>query len=94
MSRPSGKSRSRARRETRWEEKRQAAQRRRLLVILGSAVAIAIAVVVVLILANRPESRATPMVTAEALAAGVATNGRVMGDSAAPVTVVEWGDYQ
>ena len=79
-------------------------QRRHLLTILGAAVVAAVAVAVVLIVLN---SRQDAEVTGNTVDAGnglrapaneidngVARDGRVLGDPAAPVVVVEYADYQ
>ncbi len=71
----------------------QAARRKRLSWLIGAVVA-AVVVAGVLILVNRPQSGGSPIVTAAPLPASIAFSGRTMGDPAAPVSVVEWGDYQ
>ena len=76
---------------------RQARQRR--LTLIGGAVGAAALLALVLVLVNLPnDSEADanlPAVVPVAEAyAGVPQDGRSLGDSNAPVTVVEYGDYQ
>jgi protein-disulfide isomerase len=74
----------------------RAARRRRLLVV-GGAVGLALVLALVLILVNLPDDSDAPL-PAVAVAAepypGVPTEGRSLGDPNAPVTVIEFGDYQ
>jgi protein-disulfide isomerase len=79
-------------------------QRRQLLTILGAAVAAAVAVAVVLIVLNSREGDEVTGNTVDAgnglrapaneIDGGIARNGRLLGDPAAPVVVVEYADYQ
>jgi hypothetical protein len=74
----------------------RAARRRGRLRLLGGAVAVALVLAVGLIALNRPGGG--PELPAIAAVASpypdLPAEGRVLGDPAAPVTVVEWGDYQ
>jgi protein-disulfide isomerase len=81
--------------ERRIQERRAAQYRRRL--VFGGAVAVAVVAAVVLILITRGgngESNLPPVVAGATIDASIPQNGRVLGDPNAPVTVVEWGDYQ
>jgi protein-disulfide isomerase len=80
--------------ERRRQERRAAQQRR--LVFFGGAVALAIVAALVLILANRADDRGTfaAVVAAAPLESGIAAEGTIIGDPEAPVTVIEYGDYQ
>jgi len=71
----------------------QAARRKKLSWLIGAIVA-AVVVAGVLILVNRPQSGGSPIVTAAPLPASIAFSSATMGDPEAPVSVVEWGDYQ
>lgn len=77
----------------------QSAKRRRQMLLIGSAVGIALLVFAGLVYLNRDESGGNadePI----ALPASIEQNndvpkqGNVLGNADAPVTVVEWGDYQ
>jgi protein-disulfide isomerase len=85
------------RREQR-EQRRVAAiqrqQRQRRLQILGGVVALAVVVAVILIALNRPATTGDLAILPSPIPAGVATDGRQLGDPGAPVTIVEYGDYQ
>jgi protein-disulfide isomerase len=72
------------------------ARRRRLRVITAGLGAVAILVAAVIALAHRPGSSndIPPFELVEQAYAGVPMSGRTLGNSAAPVTVVEYGDYQ
>jgi sugar phosphate permease len=71
------------------------ARRRRLLSLLGGAVIVALAIVVALIVINRPNNSGLPPIQPAAEThPNIPTSGRTMGNQSAPVTVVEWGDYQ
>jgi protein-disulfide isomerase len=76
------------------EQARQAARRRMLLV--GGAVAAAVVLAVVLILLNLPgnDDDHPDVVAVADPHPGVQADGRALGDPNAPVTVVEYGDYQ
>ena len=94
MSERPARSSKRSGRVARREAEERAAQRRRRFLVLGGAVVLAIAVVAVLILANRPADEPAELLVANAIDDAIPTDGRALGDAAAPVTVVEWGDYQ
>ncbi len=70
------------------------AARRKQLTWLVAAVAAALVVAVLLILVNRPRDAAAPIQLAAPLPASIPLDGTVMGDPAAPLSFVEWGDYQ
>jgi protein-disulfide isomerase len=76
------------------EQARQAARRRMLLV--GGAIAAAVVLAVVLIVLNLPgdEGDHPDVVAVTDPHPGVQADGRTLGDPNAPVTVVEYGDYQ
>jgi protein-disulfide isomerase len=80
--------------ERRLQEHRAARQRR--LMFFGGAVAIAIVVAAILILVNRDDGDSSfPTVVAAAATDGnIPFDGTTLGDPNAPVTVVEYGDYQ
>lgn len=80
----------RAQRKVAQEE---AARRQRLLTIVGGAVAIVVvALLVFFVFVRKP---ATPTVAiADPIDPGIPAAGRTLGNPDAPVTVVEWGDYQ
>ena len=85
-----------SRRAERRIQERRAAQQRRL-GFFGGAVAVAIVAAAVLMLINRGGDGGGDLpsvVAGAAIDASVPQNGRVLGDPNAPVTVVEWGDYQ
>lgn len=89
-------SRSESRRAQRVIQARQA-KRKRLLTIIGGAVGAALLVVLLLVLFNRDTSGPAadePVEEAPEIAADVPKDGRTMGDPNAPVTVVEYGDFQ
>jgi hypothetical protein len=71
----------------------QAAKRQRLMTIVGGVVAIAVvALLVFFVFVRKP---GTPSVEIAApLDPGIPAAGRTLGNPDAPVTVVEWGDYQ
>lgn len=75
----------------------QRAKRRRMITIIGSVVGAAVVIAGLLFLFSRdPEPAAAdePVVSAPAPAVEVPTEDRAKGDSNAPVTVVEYGDFQ
>jgi protein-disulfide isomerase len=75
----------------------QRAAKNRRLTILGSIAAVAIVVAGALILAGRDGGRGgLPAIKAAAaeINSSIPQNGRVLGDPNAPVTVIEYGDYQ
>jgi protein-disulfide isomerase len=79
--------------ERRIQEHRSAQQRR--LWFFGGAVAIAVVAASVLILANKGGGSSLPIVVAAApLENGIPADGTTMGDPSAPITVVEYGDFQ
>lgn len=81
--------------ERRLQEQRAAKQRR--LFFFGGAVAIAIVIAAVLILVNRDDDSGSsfPAVAAAAVTdANIPFDGTTLGDPNAPVTVIEYGDYQ
>jgi protein-disulfide isomerase len=80
--------------ERRLQQRRAAQQRRRW--FFGGAVAIATVVALVLILASREDDgRAFAAVVAAApLESGIVAEGTIIGDPDAPITVIEYGDYQ
>ncbi len=83
----------RADRAARRAAARAADQRRRLRRGLGIALLVAVAAAGGLIFASR-FGGADDLVVADSLPASVPREGRIMGDPTAPVTLVEWGDYQ
>jgi protein-disulfide isomerase len=80
--------------ERRLHEQRAAKQRR--LYFFGGAVAVAIVVAVILILVNRDDGNSSfpAVVSAASTNANIPFDGTTLGDPNAPVTVVEYGDYQ
>ncbi len=87
---------SKPKRKTRAQVRAEAeSARKRRLLMIGGAVALAALVAGVLIWTNR-ESSDLPSLQAADVAAfeGVPADGRVLGDPNAPVTLVEYGDYQ
>ena len=80
-------------RARRKAEAEQAARRRQMLWVVG-AVAVALIVAAGLIFVNRPRDAGAPIVAAEPIPASIALTGLTMGESNAPLNVVEWGDYQ
>lgn len=75
----------------------QKARRRRMLTIIGSVVGAAVLIAGLLFLFSRePEPAAAdePVVSAPAPQIEVPTEGRTKGNPDAPVTVVEYGDFQ
>jgi hypothetical protein len=88
--------RAESRRAQRVIQARQA-KRKRMLTIIGSIVGAAVIIAGLLFLFNRePEPAAAdePVVSAPAPAIEVEKEGRFKGDPEAPVTVVEFGDFQ
>ncbi|MFM9107068.1 MAG: hypothetical protein ACKOWF_10270 [Chloroflexota bacterium] len=73
-------------------EQEQASKRRTWLVAGGAAAAIAAVALLAFLFTRKPDVE--PVAVAPAMEAGIAFAGRTMGDPDAPVTVVEWGDYQ
>jgi len=75
----------------------QKARRRRMLTIIGGVVGGAVIVSGLLFLFTRdpePAGADEPVVSAPAPAIDVPKEGLTKGDQNAPVTVVEYGDYQ
>jgi hypothetical protein len=70
----------------------QARKRRTLFIAGGAVAAAALAALLILIFSRQPQM--PPVAVAPEIAEGVAYSGRTMGNPDAPVTVVEWGDYQ
>ena len=67
------------------------ARRQRLLSLLGGSVVIALAMI------SEPQPRNSglpPIQPAPETHPNIPTSGRTLGNPSAPVTVVEWGDYQ
>jgi len=88
--------RAESRRAQRVIQARQA-RRKRLLTILGSIVGGAVLIVLLVILFTREDEGSeadAPVVSAPPPAIEVETEGRFKGDPNAPVTVVEFGDFQ
>jgi protein-disulfide isomerase len=82
------------RRVARREIAERQSKRRRQLMVVG---AISIAVIIALALIIIPQlgkDGLGEIKTADASAAGLPSNGNVLGDPSAPVKVVEWGNYQ
>lgn len=89
-------SRSESRRAQRVIQQRQQ-KRRKLITYVGGAVAVAVVAVALLILFSRDSSSSAanePIADAPTLPTDVPLEGRSMGDPNAPVTFIEWGDYQ
>jgi hypothetical protein len=90
----------RGERPSRRTERRIAAERaakRRRYAFFGGAIVLAVVVAIVLIAVNRDkgsDSNLPSIAAAPALDTSIPTDGRTMGDPNAPVTFVEWGDYQ
>jgi protein-disulfide isomerase len=87
-----------ARRRKAQERQRE---RRRILILASAGVLLLVAVVVAAVLTqggsdDDPESSSIlpAVVGAEPLDATIPQDGRTMGDPNAPLTMVEWGDYQ
>lgn len=72
------------------------ARRNRLLLKIGGAASIAVLAVVALIVINnaRDDNTISALVVPTPSAIQVPTDGRTKGDPDAPVTIVEWADYQ
>ena len=87
---PARRGSGRARRKAAQEQ----ATRRRQFLWLGGAIGAAVLVAIVLILLNRPQSAGAPIVAAAPLPASIPVNGTTMGAANAPISIVEWGDYQ
>jgi len=83
-----------SRRQQRKIEQQKAAQRKRLLQI-GGIVAAALIVVGLVVLFTRPDGSALPAVVAVAAPdAAIPQEGLFIGSADAPVTIIEYGDYQ
>ena len=85
-----------SRRAERRAQAEQQAKRRRF-AIVGGAIGLALVAALVLILVAHFTSGSGSngtITVAEGAPTGVPTNANTMGDPNAPVTVVEWGDYQ
>jgi protein-disulfide isomerase len=87
-----------SRRAERRIQERRAAHQRRLFFFAGAIVVAVVAVVVLILVSGGGgdgESSDLPaVVAAPAIDASIPQDGRVLGDLNAPVTVVEWFDYQ
>jgi protein-disulfide isomerase len=96
MSQPTPKQeRRRSNREQRRLAQEQQARRQRQLRLLAGVVAVAVIAAVVLIFLNRPRDTGGDLaIIASPIPAEVAEDGRLLGDPEAPVTIVEYGDYQ
>jgi len=95
---PSRSSQRQSRRAERRAAQERQARRQRLLLV-GGAVALALIVGLGLILlpnltGGGSSASNSNIQIAEGAPTGVPTSDRTMGDPNAPVTVVEWGDYQ
>jgi protein-disulfide isomerase len=82
----------RARRKAAQEQ----AARRQQFIWLGGAIAVALVVALVLILLNRPQAQdiGATIVAAAPLPPAIPATGSILGAADAPVSIVEWGDYQ
>jgi protein-disulfide isomerase len=87
---PARRTSGRARRKAAQEQ----AARRKQLLWLGGAIGAAVLVAIVLVLLNRPQGAGAPIVAAAALPASIPVDGTTMGAADAPISIVEWGDYQ
>ncbi|HEU5424643.1 MAG TPA: hypothetical protein VFU72_13955 [Nitrolancea sp.] len=86
----------RSRRAERKAAEERAARNRRLGLVIG-AIGIALIAGLALILLPKVTSGnggVSDITVAEGAPTGVPTSDRTMGNPNAPVTVVEWGDYQ
>lgn len=90
----SHQSRRRANREQRRREHAQRERRQRQLWTLGGIVAVAVIAAAVLIFLNRPREQGDLAIIASPIPAAVPVAGRRLGNPEAPVTIVEYGDYQ
>lgn len=67
-------------------------KRQRMMAVVGGIVAVAlVALLLFLVFIRQPA--APEVALADPPAENIPVAGRTMGDSGAPVTVVEWGDY-
>ncbi len=86
-----------SRRQQRKIEEQKAAQRKRLMQI-GGVVLAALLVVGLVVLLTRPDEAALPELPAVAAVAApdaaIPQEGLVIGSADAPVTIIEYGDYQ
>lgn len=95
MSTPEQREQRRQRRSARKVAAERQAKRRRQLTLLGGALAVALlAALAIIVLPNLSDSASGDVEIAEPVSAEIPTEGRVMGNPDATVTVVEWGDYQ
>lgn len=76
------------------EQARQAARRRMLLVAGAVGVAVVLAIVLIVLSLPGDDSDHPDVVAVTDPHPGVQADGRTLGDPNAPVTVVEYGDYQ
>lgn len=93
-----------ARRSARGEERRSghaqrklaaeaASRQRQRWAVIGGVAAMAL-LALVIYLVTRPQPAGPPVATALEIPSGLEVDGRLMGSADAPITVVEWGDYQ
>lgn len=97
MSGPAGKGKATKPVAHRVERKLEEARKKRMrkFAYLGGALGIALIVALILILASQEETDSLPAVVAgKPVDASIPRDGRVLGDPGAPVTLVEWADYQ
>lgn len=84
----------RQRRNARRIAAERAAQQRRQRLMVGAAVLVALVAAIALIVLNRPAPvTIAGIIVADPPPEGIPTAGRTMGDPAAPVHLIEWGDY-
>lgn len=93
-SRRTRRAEQRAAGKTQRKAEQEQAARRRQLTWLAGAIGAALVVALVLILLNRPQDTGAPILAADPLPASIPSEGMTLGAPDAPVTLVEWGDYQ
>ncbi len=81
-------------REQQQAARARKAKQERQLKIIGGIVLAAVVAAGLLIFLNRPTATSELQIIAAPIPEGVPTNGRVLGNPDAPVTIVEYGDYQ
>lgn len=84
----------RAAREQQQAARAQKARQERQLKLIGGIVLAAVIIAGLLIFLNRPTGTGELQIMAAPIPEGVPVNGRVLGDPNAPVTIIEYGDYQ